>query len=233
MKSFVIQNEYFIKNYDSYEVTFKEFLSMKMLKNIAGTIKVNDYVYRSVFVHKIIRDKGYYMELIDGSTLSELFWKKKDYSLFRHVGIWIALYSNNFYDTSSINRINDFTTHNIMISKNNEVILIDQGLVATQNQSIEGILFYLIMRQDFEQLLHFQFTFKHIYNTLKSYFCFSIHGLNHKRVIESIEFNKKRLKRKLKNTPVVKRTIIRLSIELSSLRLLLYLAFIKIIHGNR
>jgi tRNA A-37 threonylcarbamoyl transferase component Bud32 len=197
MKEIIINKNCVRKKYYNHDTTVKEYKSMKYIQETYNSLNYEGHTYRSLRVNQI-RTNGYTMEYINGTTLSKAIFDNKKYELIVHAAIWLANYTNQFRN-HEIAYLSDYTTHNVMISKNKEVIVIDQTLAKEKKASPELIISYLIARFDFEKTLHLNFSKKYLILSLNSYNQVAKRPLRIEVLKAGLSESYKRLYRKIKN----------------------------------
>ncbi len=195
MREIVFDKEIVRKNYSDFDITIKEFESMKYIYDLYNTLKYKQYTYRALNIFEL-RSNGYTMEFIKGLTLSEAIFHKKNHKSIMHASVWLANYMNQF-ENNKIGYLSDYTTHNIMISRNNEVILIDQASAKEKSTSVERIISYFIARLDFEKSLHISFSKKYIIEMIDTYNELARVNLNIEILKKELIDSYKRLYRKI------------------------------------
>jgi RIO-like serine/threonine protein kinase len=167
MREIEFNKDFVRKKYSKFETTSKEFESMKQIYENYNSLKIQGYVYRALRVHEL-RSDGYIMEFVNGTTLSKAIFDNKNYQLIVHAAVWLANYTNQFKN-HKIGYLSDYTTHNIMVSENREIIVIDQASSIEKTASPELIISYLITRFDFEKNLHLNFSKKYLTDIIYKY----------------------------------------------------------------
>jgi tRNA A-37 threonylcarbamoyl transferase component Bud32 len=197
MREIEINEDTVRKKYEKHETTFQEYQAMKYIYETYNSFNYGEYNYRALKVNQIRAD-GYTMEYIKGDTLSDAIYDKKDYLLIVHAAIWLANYANQFKN-DSIAYLSDFTTHNVMISKNKEVVVIDQAAAKEKEALPELIISYLVARFDFEKTLHFSFSKKYLILMFNTYNQVAKRPLRIEVLKAGLSESYKRLYRKIKN----------------------------------
>jgi tRNA A-37 threonylcarbamoyl transferase component Bud32 len=215
MRVLEINKDFVRKKYTNPNSTLKEYQAMKYLLDNYVSFKNGDYTYRALKIFQIGAD-GYTMEFINGSTLSEAIFDKKNYKLIIHAAVWLANYVNQFKN-NKIGYLSDYTTHNIMLSKNKEIIVIDQASAKEKTASPELIISYLIARFDFEKTLHLNFSKKYLKSIINNYNQLANNYLEIEILKECILESYIRLYKKIKNRKfnIFKRLILKVALKMS------------------
>jgi hypothetical protein len=152
-----IQGNKVYKRYDTFEKTYDEYLSMCKIKEIYLEKKINGFTYKALDVFGVDDSSGYSMEYLSGSTISSLYWKSRDTNLFKYCGIWLALYLRAFENKDDVDALRDFTSHNIFLTNEKEVVLLDQSYAHNKKQNILEIVAYFVARQNLEEVIRLNF----------------------------------------------------------------------------
>ena len=203
---------YCMKSDDIHDM-YCEYNSMKFISNHTTHYKKSKYCHRGLKVFNV-SSIGYSMEKIEGKTLMESFISNKNYDIFSHGAIWLANYVNGFKKIE-VGYLQDFTAQNIMISNQNEIILIDQLQAHRSNSNPEKIISYYILRIYFERNLSLDFKFDYLKNCIEIYNSVAFNNLDNKLLSKEIKYNYKRYSNKLKNEIMFKKFILQIFLFLS------------------
>ena len=186
-----------VKAYENDEITKKEFLSMLHIEKSLLNKRVDKINYRALKVIDYKPNNGYSMEKIKGKTLSEYFWESRDIEIFLLGVKWLAIFANSF-SSKKIPYLSDYTTHNIMLSGQNDVVVIDQAGALDELVEVERILSYYLARFSLELSLKFKGSKKFLTNAINNYNSIAINKLDLNRLKNEISQSNLRLKKKIK-----------------------------------
>ena len=220
MREITILDGIVLKKYDDESRTLVEFNKMKRIEQIYKSLNINGIKYRALKVISFTTNEGYSMEKINGKNLSELFWKDKNIDYYLMGIRWLANYSNSL-ESKRVPYLSDYTTHNLMLSENSEVVAIDQSdNVEDKDVLIEKILGYYFARFYFELTLSFNLNKVIFKRSIEEYNSIANLKLEMSELKMELEKSTVRLKSKLKNIKSIpKRTILLLALKITKVYL--------------